>query len=102
MVSFSVALAISTLAQAGKGARRVRGPVVTLGQALVWIGLLLAFLVVGGGATHLLRRYLKRPGRREAGPAWTMTQLREMFEAGHITQKEYEALKRTVRAPGDR
>ena len=67
-------------------------------QAVLWIGFFLACLVIGGGAIHLLRRYLKNPGRRPPGPSLTLTQVREMRERGEISEGEYRALRRIVAA----
>jgi len=66
------------------------------GRLLLYIGFFAVCLVVGGGAIHLLRRYLKNTGQAEAEPALTMTQLREMRERGEVSVKEYDALRRIV------
>ena len=54
---------------------------VTIGRALLWVGILLGCLIVGSSVIHLARRYLRGGKDRPSGPALTMSQVREMRAA---------------------
>lgn len=81
------------LAQAERPSSRGSGVPVDL---LIWIGVLIVVVVVGGLVlVHVQKRMLKPPS---AGPgaAGIMEELRRMRDSGAMTDEEYEATRKTM------
>ena len=69
---------------------------VTLGQTLLWVGILLGCFLAGSAAVYLVRRYARAQDEPSREPSLTLGQVRQMRQRGEITEEEYQRLKRVI------
>lgn len=65
------------------------------GQLLPWLIMLVGVVVVGGGAIHLVRRMLQS-GPSASDESFTLYELRQMREAGRLSDEEFERAKALI------
>lgn len=63
-------------------------------DVLPWLGALILAVLVGVGAIHLVRRWLKR--QDDPPGDFTLQQLRDLHAAGNLTDEEFERAKSAV------
>ncbi len=68
----------------------------TVLAAAVPVGLFIAFLLVRGA---LRRRY--SPEDADDGPAFSMSQIENMYKKGHISKEEFEILRQNLMEGAD-
>ena len=77
---------LSILAQAGED---------VFGQVLPWLIMLLGVVVVGGAGIYFVRRLLQS-GSSASDESFTLHELRQMREAGRLTDEEFERARALI------
>jgi len=67
------------------------------GDVVVWVGVLLAVVIVGGIVLMVLRRRMLSADAADQGGGF-MDTLREMRNSGQMSQEEYDAARKTMAA----
>lgn len=67
-----------------------------VGSVMVWLGVLLVVVLVGGFALLFLRRWLFEPDGGEGSTGWDLHALRQMRDRGDLSDAEYESARARI------
>ncbi len=65
------------------------------GQVMPWLIMLVGVVIVGGAGIYLVRRMLQS-GPGTSGESFTLYELRQMREAGRLSDEEFERAKALI------
>ena len=68
----------------------------SVGLVMLWLGVLLVVVLVGGFALLFLRRWLLDTGDGRGDTGWDLRSLRAMRDQGEISDDEYERARATI------